>query len=86
MFLVIKIPVSLLPLTLYLIETPFNIFTNRVDPDLTAFIRATRSGYTLFACENMIRYDPTLVDLASNFFVLCTKLKVYLYNRLFSHC
>ena len=28
----------------------------------------------------MIRYDPTLVDLTSNFFVLCTDLKVYLYN------
>ena len=36
----------------------------------------------------MIRYDPTLVDLTSNFFVLChffvlcTKGKVYLYNYL----
>ena len=31
----------------------------------------------------MIRYDPTLVDLTSNFFVLiyiCNKMKVYLYN------
>ena len=26
----------------------------------------------------MIRYDPTLVDLTSNFFVLCTHVKVYL--------
>ena len=25
--------------------------------------------------------DPTLVDLASNFFVLCTNMKVYLYNH-----
>ena len=24
--------------------------------------------------------DPTLVDLISNFFVLCTNMKVYLYN------
>ena len=28
----------------------------------------------------MIRYDPTVVDLTSNFFVLCTNLKVYLYD------
>ena len=30
----------------------------------------------------MIRYDPTgvLVDLTNNFFVLCTNVKVYLYN------
>ena len=28
----------------------------------------------------MIRYDPTLVDLTSNFFVLCTNVKVYLYS------
>ena len=35
---------------------------------------------SLFACGNMIRYDPTLVDLTSNFFVLCTYVKVYLMN------
>ena len=28
----------------------------------------------------MIRYDNTLVDLTSNLFVLCTNVKVYLYN------
>ena len=28
-------------LTLYLIETPFNIFTNRADPDQAALVRAT---------------------------------------------
>ena len=28
--------------------------------------------------RNMFRYDPTLADLPSNFFVLCTNLKVYL--------
>ena len=31
-----------------------------------------------FAYGNMFRYDPTLVDLTSNFFVLCTNVKVYL--------
>ena len=34
----------------------------------------------MFAYGNMIRYDPTLVDLTNNFFVLCTKVKVYLYD------
>ena len=33
-----------------------------------------------FAYGNMIRYDPTLVDLTSNLFVLCTDVKVHLYN------
>ena len=28
----------------------------------------------------MIRIDPTLLDLTSNFFFLCTNVKVYLYN------
>ena len=28
----------------------------------------------------MIRYDPRLVDVASNFFVLCINVKVALYN------
>ena len=26
------------------------------------------------------KYDPTLVDLTSNFFVLSTNMKVYFYN------
>ena len=28
----------------------------------------------------MISYDPTLLEVTSNFFVLCTNMKVYLYN------
>ena len=31
----------------------------------------------MFAYGNIIRHDPTLVDLTSNIFVLCTKVKVY---------
>ena len=33
--------------------------------------------------DYMMKYDksdPTQVDLTSNFFVLCTNMKVYLYN------
>ena len=41
-------------------------------------------GTTLFAYENVIRYDPALVDLTSNFFFLCTNVKFYLYN--YSYC
>ena len=32
----------------------------------------------------MITYDPILVDLTSYFFVLCTNVKVYLYNYSYS--
>ena len=32
----------------------------------------------LFAYGNLIRYDPTLVNLTCNFFVLCTNVKVYI--------
>ena len=67
-------------LTLYLIETPFNTFANRADLDQAALIRAASSRSILVAYGNMIRYDPTLVDLASNLFVICTNVKVYLYN------
>ena len=64
-------------LTLYLIETPFYTFANRADQDQAALVR---SGSSLFDYGNMIRYDPTLVDLTCNFFVLCTNMKVSLYN------
>ena len=64
-------------LTLYFKERPFNTFANRADPDQAALVR---SGSTLFTYGNMVRYDPTLVDLTSNFFVLCTNVKVYLYD------
>ena len=51
---------------------PFSMFANRAVPD--------QAASTLFACGNMIRYDPTLVDLTSNFFVLFTNVKDYLYS------
>ena len=38
-------------LFLYLIETPFNAFSNRADPDQAALV------ITLFAYGNLIRYD-----------------------------
>ena len=46
----------------------FNTFANRADPDQAALVRAALSGPTLFAYGSMIRYDPTPVDLTSNFF------------------
>ena len=45
---------------------------NRADPD--------QPGPTLLAYGNMIRYGPILVDLTSNFFVLCTNVNVNYYN------
>ena len=63
---------------LYLIVTPFNTFTYRADPDQAGLVKAAWSGSSLFACTNMIRHDPTLVDLTSNFFILSTNVKVYL--------
>ena len=64
------------PLILYLIETPFDTFANRADPDQE--VRAARLGSTLFAYGYMIRYDPTLVDLTSKSFVLYTNVKIYI--------
>ena len=52
---------------------PFNTFANRAGPDKAALVRAALSGSTLFAFGN-IRYDPKLVDLTNNLFVLCTNV------------
>ena len=62
-------------LTLYLIETSFNTFANRAVPDQAVLVRAARSGSIGFTHRNMLRYAPALVDLTSNFFVLCTNMK-----------
>ena len=75
-----RVALSCILFTFYSIKTPFNTFANRADPDQAALLRATGSGSTLFAYENMIRIDPTLVDLTSTFFVLCTNVKVDLYT------
>ena len=44
-------------------------FAIRADPDQADLLRAAWSVSTLFAFGNMIRYDPTLVYLTSNFLV-----------------
>ena len=59
----------------YLIETPFNAFANRADLNQAAPTRV----YSI--C--LWKYDtanPTHMNLTSNSFVLCTNMKVYLYN------
>ena len=53
---------------------PFDAFAKRADPDQAALIRAAWSGYTLFVYGNMIRYDPSPVDLTSYIFLLYTLL------------
>ena len=52
-------------LTLYLVETPFNAFANRADPDQAALARAVWLGSTLFANGSMIDLIINLVDLIS---------------------
>ena len=58
-------------LTLYLIETPFNTFVNRADPDQAALVD---DSVCLWQYDIS---DPIQVDLTSNFF---TNIKVYLFN------
>ena len=65
---------------LHFISYTLNAFANRINPHQKALISVVRSGSTLFTYVNMIISDPTLMDLTSNFFVLCTNLKVYLCN------
>ena len=58
--------------------TPRSVVRQYLQPDrLTTGLCGPVS--TLFAYLNMIS-DPTLVNLTSNFYVLCTNVKVYLYN------
>ena len=38
----------------HLVETPFDAFANKADPDQAALVRAAWSGPTLFAYGNMI--------------------------------
>ena len=64
-------------LTLYLIERPFNAFANRADPDQ---LELQDEGQLCLIKWKYDISDPTLADLTSNFFVLCTNMKVYLYN------
>ena len=71
-------------LPIYLIETAFDTFANRADPDQTALIRAAWPESALFAYENLIRYDPTLVDLTSNFFVQYTQTWIFIYISIHS--
>ena len=40
----------------------------------------------MFAYGNRIKYDPTLVYLTSNFFVLCTNIKVLMVRLSINIC
>ena len=54
---------------------PFNTFANRADPYQAALVRV----YSIYLWKYDIS-DPTLVNLISIFFVLCTNMKVYLFK------
>ena len=55
---------------------PFNSFVNRADPEKAALDK----GLLCLLIRKYDISDPFQVDLTSNFFVLCTNRKVYLYN------
>ena len=58
------LPIKMLNPLPHIIETLFNTFANKADTDLPDQGPLSK-----------IRYDPTLVDLTSNFFVLCSNQK-----------
>ena len=55
-------------LALYLIETPFNAFANNADTD-----KEELPDQGLLCLWPYDIPDPTLADLTSSFFVLCTR-------------
>ena len=68
-------------LTLYLIETHVNTFANRADPDQDQAAHGLPDQGLFCLLLEIQMYDlsdPTLVDLTSNFSVLCTNMKVCL--------
>ena len=71
-------------LFLYFIGMPFKVFFKQSRPrsGSSYIVGASWSQSTLFAYRNMIILlsDLPLVDLTSNFIVLCTNMKVYIYN------
>ena len=70
-------------LTLYPIETPFDAFANRADPDQAALVRAAWSVSTLFAYGNMTwKYDisdPTLVVLTRILYSMYQHESLFIY-------
>ena len=61
------------------IETHFNTFANRADPEEAALVRAARPGSTLFAYGYTIIYYHTLVDLARYFLLYVHKREKFIY-------
>ena len=59
---------------------PFNAIANRADPDQAALVKSCLIRVYSVCLWKYEISDPTHVDLTSNFFVLCTKVKVYIYN------
>ena len=61
-------------MSFFLSLTPFSTLANREDPDQAALVRSQIRVYSFCLWEYDI-FDPTLMDLKSNFFVLCTNMK-----------
>ena len=64
-------------LTLYLIETSLNTFEKKQSKPRSG---SSHKSCLMFAYNNIIRYDPTPMDVTSNFFNLCTNVDVYLHD------
>ena len=69
------------PGTNLLHRNAFNAFPNTTDPDHIVLVRADWSGSIYFVFSwKYDKSDSTQVDLTSNYFVLCTTVKVYNYS------
>ena len=65
----------------YLVAYVLNTFANRADPDQAALIELPEQGLLCLLLKYMYDIsDSSQLDLINNFFVQCTKMKVYLYN------
>ena len=66
-------------LSLYLIETPYDTFANRVDVIQTALVRGCLIRIYSVCLLKYDISDPTLVDPPRNFFNLCANMIIFLY-------
>ena len=66
---------QLIVLTMYLIDTHFNTFANRAEPDQAALVRISICSVCY---GNMIRYNSTLLVMTSNFFLMYKRVSLFI--------
>ena len=65
----------------YLVAYVLNTFENRADPDQADLQELPEQGLLRLLLKYMYDIsDSTQLDLIKNFVILCTNMKVYLYN------